>query len=710
MPAPTIKEQKTESDTDDPGHLSRVRNIGIAAHIDAGKTTTTERVLFYTGRSHKMGEVDDGTTITDFDEQEQERGITIFSAAVTCPWKGHSLNLIDTPGHVDFTAEVERSLRVLDGAIVVFDAKEGVEAQSETVWHQADKYSVPRLCFINKMDKIGADFEGSVSSIKRRLGGAPAVLQIPIGAEGTFAGVIDLMRMKAIRFSGAQGTTLSEEDVPVDSMEEASRWRHDLEEIVAETDDGLMGKYLEGQTPSADELRSALRRATIAGRLQPVYCGSALRHIGVQPLLDGVIDFLPSPLERPAVQGFRSADDHTLVSRRPSEGEPLAALVFKIVAEKPLDLFYVRVYSGVLKSGMRVLDANTGKKENISRMFKMFAKRREQIDRAPAGEIAACVGLKDALTGHTLCEAKDTVVLERIEFPEPVISVSVEPKNTKDKEQLIESLDRLARQDPTFRYHYDQDTGQTIISGMGELHLEVLAYRLEHEFKVPVSVGRPLVAYRETITRAGEAEGRFIRQTGGRGQYAVVRLRVEPVQPQKGGEHFEFVDETRGGELRREYISAVERGVRDSLQVGVLAGYEILDVRATLLGGQEHEVDSSELAFESAARLAFEQAMKAAGPIMLEPIMRLAVTVPDEYFGAVSGDLSSRRGLITDTESRGSRRVIHAEAPLGELFQYATRLRTLSQGRAGWSMEPLRYGPMPPDLERELLRRHGYVD
>ena len=705
---------KTKSATEEPGQstdpMHRVRNIGVAAHIDAGKTTTTERILFYTGRTYKIGEVDDGTTTTDFDEQEQERGITIFSAAVTCPWRDHTINIIDTPGHVDFTAEVERSLRVLDGAIVVFDVKEGVEAQSETVWRQAKKYGVPTICFLNKMDKIGADFEGSVESIRRRLQAHPVPVQLPIGAESTFKGVIDLLRMKALKFTGNQGVTVVEEEIPAELLETAKKYRHDLEEKVSETDDALMQKYLDETPLEEDEIKAALRKATIANRLQPIFCGSSLKNMGVQPLLDGVLDYLPSPLDRPPVEGVKSIEDQTKVVRRPSKSEPFSALVFKIMADKPMDLYYVRVYSGVLKSGMRLLNGNTGKKENLSRMFRMFAKRREQIDEAPAGDIVACLGLKESLTGHTLCETTHPVILGRIEFPAPVISVSVEPKNTKDKDQLGEALKKLERQDPTFRHHFDSETGQTLISGMGELHLEVLAYKLAHDFGVPVSVGKPRVSYREAITRAAEAEGRFIRQTGGRGQYAVVKLRVEPLPREKGKEHFEFNNAMRGASIQHEYIEAIERGVRDALPMGVLAGYEILDVRVTLLDAQEHEVDSSELAFENAGRLAFEEACKSAGPVMLEPVMKLQVTVPEEFFGGVSGDLGARRGLIDDTESRGQYRIIHAKAPLSEMFQYATKLRTLTQGRATYSMEPHSYEPMPPAQQQALLKLHGYGD
>ncbi len=690
--------------------LLKVRNIGIAAHIDAGKTTTTERVLFYANKTHKLGEVDDGTTVTDFDEQEQERGITIFSAAVTLAWREHTLNLIDTPGHVDFTAEVERSLRVLDGAVVVFDAKEGVEAQSETVWRQARKYNVPCLCFINKMDKIGADFSRSVASIEKRLGATPAVVTIPIGAENTFSGVVDLLSMKACRFLGEDGAVVREEDIPPDLVEDARRWRLRLEERVAETDDALMEKYYEEQPITAEEIRRALRKATLTRRLYPVFAGSALRCVGVQKVLDGVVDYLPSPLDRGAVQGVRSPQDHTAVTRRPKRDEPMSALVFKIVADKPLDLYYLRVYSGVLKSSTRVFNANTGVKENLSRMFRMFAKRREPINEAVPGDIVACLGLKEAVTGDTLCDPRDPVVYERIEFPTPVMSVAVEPQSTKDREALAEALAKLARQDPTFRQGFNPETGQTIISGMGELHLEVLTYKLAKDLKVPVNVGKPLVAYRETITQPAEAEGSFIRQTATQSQYAVVKLRLEPLPRLENSRPFEFADLTGGTAIRRAYVDAVERGVRDAMQVGVLGGYEMLNIRALLIDGKEHPSDSSEVAFESAARLAFEEAVKKAGPTLLEPVMKLEVSVPNEYFGAVSGDLGMRRGLIQDTEMREDYRVIFATVPLAEMSQYATKLRTLTQGRASWSMEPLAYEPMPPALQRELLRRHGYLE
>ncbi len=709
MSAASSGESADEDDTSDQADLSRVRNIGIAAHIDAGKTTTTERFLYYTGRTHKMGEVDEGTTATDFDVQEQDRGITIFSAAVTFEWDDHTVNLIDTPGHVDFTAEVERSLRVLDGAVVVFDGKEGVEAQSETVWRQAQKYGVPCICFINKMDKIGADFAMSVSSIEKRLGAVPVAVQIPIGAESTFSGVVDLLTMKAHRFVGEQGSKVREEDIPAEMMDEVRHWRHALEEKVAEYDDGLMEKYLEEQPLGEEEIRAALRRAALERRFYPVFCGSALRNIGVQTLLDGVVHYLPSPLDRPAIAGVKSLTDHTPVERNPKKGEPFSALIFKIVADKPLDLYYLRVYSGVLKSSSRVFNANTGKKENLSRIFRMFAKRREQISEAVPGDIVGCLGLKAAVTGDTLCDVRQPVVLERIEFPTPVMSVSVEPRSTKDREDLALGLGKLARQDPTFQHSFNEETGQTIISGMGELHLEVLTHRLAHEMRVPVNVGRPLVAYRETVTESGTAEARFIRQTATTGQYAVVTIRVEPLGKALDEESFAFVNGVGSGQLRSVFVDAVERGIRDSLQVGVLAGYELLNIRATLVAGKEHESDSTELAFESAARMGFEAALQKAVPVMLEPVMRLEVSVPDEYFGSVSGDLSMRRGVIQDTEVRGSHRVIHCEVPLAEMFEYASKLRTLTQGRASWSMEPHSYEPMPRRLQEDLLRRHGYI-
>jgi elongation factor G len=685
-------------------YLRQIRNIGIAAHIDAGKTTTTERILYYSGRTHRMGEVDDGTTATDFDRQEQERGITIYSAAVTCPWRNHTINLIDTPGHVDFTAEVERSLRVLDGAVVVFDAKEGVEAQSETVWRQADKYHVPRLCFINKMDKLGADFEMSYRSLVERLDASPVAVQIPIGSADGFGGLIDLMTMRAIYFEPAElGSVFREEDIPAAHRDSAEQWRHDMVERIAETDESLMEKYVLEEPIGESELRAALRAATIANRLQPVLCGSALRYVGVQHLLDAVVDYLPCPLDLPPVVGTASKNDRTEVSRPTDPDQPFAGLIFKIVADKPMDLFFLRVYSGTLKSGSRVFNSTRETKENISRMFKMFAKRRETVESARAGEIVALVGPKAALTGDTLCDMRRHVVLPHIEFAPTVVDLAIEPRSAADRERLSESLRALTRQDPTFAVRVSPETGQTVISGMGELHLEVITNRLVDEMNVMVNVGKPRVSYRETVVGRAEAEGRFIRQTGGRGQYAVVKLVVEAYQPGEDEDSVRFESEIRGGAIRKEYIEAVREGVMNAATSGVLLGYKMMNVKATLIDGQEHDTDSSELAFENAARLAFEEAAKQADPRLMEPLMRLEVVVPEEYLGTVNGDLSGRRAVITHTEMRGRQRVVHAEAPLAELFGYANSLRSLTQGRGGSSIEFSHYRVVPSAVGASLL-------
>ncbi len=694
-----------------PFRLERVRNIGIVAHIDAGKTTTTERVLYYTGRIHRMGEVDDGTTVTDFDEQEQERGITIYSAAVTLPWKGHQINLIDTPGHVDFTAEVERALRVLDGAVVVFDAKEGVEAQSETVWRQADKYKVPRICFINKMDKVGADFYASVDSIRDRLGAQPVPVQIPIGAEGSFVGMIDLITQRAVHFIPEKvGAKSEEKDVPNEFAEQVEHWRHELIEKVAETSDELMTKYVQEEPITEDELRLALRQACLAGKLQPVFCGSSLKYIGTRRMLDGVVDYLPNPLEMPPVTGHgrRKKKGEPVRTRRPDPDEPFCGLVFKVLSGKPVDLFFMRIYSGRLKSGSRLLNATRDKKENLSRMYRMFAKRREQLDEALAGDIVACVGLRHALTGDTLCDAKAPIVLEKIEFPETVISRAIEPKSSADRDRLGEALGNLSKQDPTFTWRSDSEMGQTLISGMGELHLEVVCRRLVEEMNVPVKVYPPRVSYRETVAASAEAEGRFIRQTGGRGQYAVVKLVVEPHRPEPGEPGFEFVSEIKGGVIRKEYVPAVERGVEDALRSGILGGYPVINVRFRLIDGKEHEVDSSEVAFEAAAGLAVHQCLQQAGPVLLEPIMRLEVTAPTDQMGAVTGDMNARRAVITSTHDRGDFRVVIAEVPLAEMFGYATDIRSLTGGRASWAMEPTDYRAVPKHLTETLLTT-GYI-
>jgi len=691
--------------------LAKIRNIGIVAHIDAGKTTTTECVLYYTGRTYKMGAVDEGTTVTDFDVQEQERGITIYSAAVSMPWKGHTINLIDTPGHVDFTAEVERSLRVLDGAVVVFDAKEGVEAQSETVWRQADKYHVPRICFINKMDKVGADFYASVESIRTRLGATPLPVQIPIGSEGSFVGLIDLTTMTAFYYSpAAVGATYEEREIPEDLVSDAEHWRHELVAQVAETCDDLMDKYIHDQPISIEELRKAIRSATISGRVQPVFCGSSLRYIGTRKLLDGVVDYLPSPLDVPPVRGFGAGkkDKDAVQTRPPDPNGPFAGLVFKVVTDKPVDLYYLRLYSGRLKSGTRVLNATRGQKENISRIFRMFAKRREQIDEAVAGDIVAVVGPREALTGDTLTDPKAPIVLERIEFPETVISMAVEPKSSADRDRLGEALSALTKQDPTFEWRTDPETGQTLISGMGELHLEVISRRLNEDMGVPVNVGPPRVSYRETVSYPAEGEGRFIRQTGGRGQYAVVKLAVEPYQPGPGQPHVDFVSRIKGGVIRSQFIPAVERGIREAVRTGVLAGYPVINARFCLIDGKEHEVDSSELAFEIAAGMAVRHAVEQAGPILLEPIMKLEISAPVESMGAITADLQTRRAIITDTLDRGNYRTIVAQVPLSEMFGYATDVRSLTGGRASWAMEPAEYRPAPKQVTEAVVTT-GYA-
>ena len=684
--------------------ISKIRNIGIAAHIDAGKTTTTERIIFYSGKSHRMGDVDDGTTVTDFDVDEQKRGITIYSAAVTCPWREYTINLIDTPGHVDFTAEVERCLRVLDGVVAVFDAKEGVEAQSETVWQQADKYRVPRLIFINKMDKLGAHFDSSFDSIRDRLAADPVAVQIPIGEAEGFKGLIDLFTMKAIYFEPERlGAKITEAEIPPDLLERARTWRHRLEETIAEHCDELMEKYVHGEELDNDAMKAALRKATLANRLQPVFCGSAMKYIGVQRLLDGVIAFLPSPLDMPAVEGRDPKDPDKILTRSMEDGEPFSALVFKVVADKPMDLYFMRVYSGKIKPSTRVLNARDGNKENASRLYHIFGKRREQLDEAVAGDIVAVVGLKKTLTGDTLCDVRHPIVLEPIEFPETVISMAIEPKSSADRDRLGDALAALSRQDPTFRSHVDSETGQTLISGMGELHLEVLVDRLVRDMRVAVTVGTPRVSFRETITARGEAVGKFVRQTGGRGQFAVVELSVEPLDLQESAEHVVVESKIRDGSISKPFQNAAEKGIREAANNGVVGGYPVIDVKVTLLDGKEHDVDSSELAFEHAGRLAFEMAMKAARPHLLEPIMKLEVVCPAEYVGAVTADLSSRRAMITDTDVHGDRRVIRAQVPLASMFGYATVVRSLTQGRAGWSMETSHYRQAPAEVAKALL-------
>ncbi|MGB0714364.1 MAG: elongation factor G [Phycisphaerae bacterium] len=683
--------------------LAKLRNIGIAAHIDAGKTTTTERMLYYTGKTHKMGEVDDGTTTTDFDEQEQKRGITIYSAAVSCPWKDHTINLIDTPGHVDFTAEVERSLRVLDGMVAVFSAKEGVEAQSETVWRQADRYEVPRICFINKMDRIGADFETTVDAIRSRLGGNAVPLQIPIGAADDFKGIIDLIEMKAIFATDDLGAEVEERDVPDSHREEAEAQRQIMVEAVAEQSEELLEKYLAEGELTNDEIRKAIRIGTLQRTLAPVLCGSSLHYVGVQRMLDAVCDYLPSPLDMPAIVAADAKKTDVEHSLTCDPKGPLAAMVFKIVAEKPVDLFYARIYSGTLKSSSRLLNANTGDKENISRIFRMFAKRRDQLDAATAGDIVALIGPKNVLTGHTLCEAKNTYVLETIDFPETVISVSVEPKSSKDRDKLFDALRALERQDPTIQVSINEETGQTLISGMGELHLEIMVQRLKSDMNVDVLVGKPRVSYRESVSGTGEGKIAFERHIGGKDHFAEVTLRMEHRKHDPDQPAFEIVNEVTGEEFPREFIQAVELGITEAAQSGDLGGYPVIDWKVTIVAAEMREDQSTELAFETAARMAFYEAMRNAGPVLLQPIMDVEVVTADEYMGAIMADLNARKAVVRETQIRDQDRVILAEVPLSAMFGYVTKLRSLSQGRATSSMTPLHYAGVPEAEMRALV-------
>ncbi len=683
-------------------NLEKIRNIGIIAHIDAGKTTTTERVLYYAGKTYRLGNVDEGTTVTDFMEQERERGITIQSAAITADWKGYQINLIDTPGHIDFTAEVQRSLRVLDGGVVVFDAVAGVEPQSETVWRQADRYSVPRICFVNKMDRTGADFDRTVQMIRDRLGANPLPIQLPIGAESDFQGIVDLIEMTAWVYTDELGAKPEQIDIPEDLREEAEMGHEHLLEAIAETDDDLTIKYLEGETISAAELRQALRGAVLRNDLVPVLAGTALKNKGVQPLLDAVTDYLPSPLDRPAISGIDPRTDE-IVTRSASFDEPTTALVFKIVTDPYVGrLAYIRVYSGVVESGKTLLNVTKGKRERIGRLMRIYAEKREEVKEIGAGDIAAIIGLKQSFTGETLCDPSNPIVLESISFPEPVISVAIEPKSKADQDKLGEALRRLADEDPTFRVRVDDQTGQTIISGMGELHLEVLVDRMIREFRVHANVGRPQVAYRETITRPVQAEGRFVRQSGGRGQFGHVKVRFEPLDPGSG---YVFEDATVGGVIPREYIRPVKEGIQDALEGGVIAGYPIVDVKATLYDGSYHEVDSSEMAFRIAGSLAVREGIPKARPILLEPVMKVEVLTPEEFLGDVIGDINSRRGQIEGLEphSHGMQSV-RAQVPLAEMFGYATRLRSVTQGRGTFSMEFDHYAPVPESVTKSILK------
>ncbi|MAE61358.1 MAG: elongation factor G [Planctomycetaceae bacterium] len=695
--------------------LDYTRNFGICAHIDAGKTTVTERVLFYTGKIYKMGEVHEGTATMDFLQDEQERGITIQSAATTCPWvrngDEYTLNLIDTPGHVDFTIEVERSMRVLDGAVAVFDGKEGVEAQSETVWRQAEKYDVPRLCFINKMDKLGANFEFSFGTIVERLGANPVAVQVPIGAGHEFEGIIDLLEMKAYYFDASElGSNVEQRDIPDDLRPMADEWRHQLVEKVADFEESLTEKYLMEEDISEQELRDALRKGTLARHWQPTFCGSALKYIGVQRLIDGVVDYLPNPTEVPEVQGTDPKDKTKELTRPHDPSAPFSALVFKVVADQHGDLTYVRIYSGTLPKGSRVLNANTGKREVVSRIYEMHAKDRGARESAAAGDIVGLIGLKSSTTGETLCDTSDPIVLDRMEFPDPVISMSVEPEAAGDRDRLSDALITISREDPSFQYRVDPETSETIMAGMGELHLDIIRTKLTRDLKIGVHVGEPRVSYRESITGTAEARGLHKKQSGGRGQFGDVTLTVEPYTAEQAEEdgldftdEFAFENKISGGAIPREYIPSVEQGARQTARSGVLAGYPMVGVKVTLLDGSYHEVDSSQVAFEMAGSLAFKDGVRKAHPVLLEPIMKLMVTTPEDYLGSVTGDLNSRRVLITDQQQRGNAMIIHAEAPLKEMFGYATTLRGTTQGRASFTMEPLRYAEVPQNVATDVV-------
>jgi elongation factor G len=691
--------------------LNRTRNIGIMAHIDAGKTTTTERILFYTGITYKIGEVHEGTAVMDWMEQEQERGITITSAATTCFWRDHRINIIDTPGHVDFTAEVERSLRVLDGACAVFDAVAGVEPQSETVWRQADKYRVPRICFVNKMDRVGADFKRTLEQITTKLGGNPVAIQLPIGSEDKFIGVIDLVKMKAITYKDeTMGADYIVSEIPADMLAEAQEYREKLIEKVSEHDDKLLEKYLGGQEITEDEIKAVLRKRVVESvRNEPtafvvVICGSAFKNKGVQPLLDAVVDYLPSPVEIPAITGIDpNAKEETLIERPAKDDAPFAALAFKIMTDPFVgQLTFIRVYSGVLTAGSSVYNSTKQRTERVGRLLKMHANKREEIKEVYAGDIAAAVGLKQITTGDTLCDEKKPIVLESMDFPEPVISLAIEPKTKSDQEKLGQGLAKLMAEDPTFRVKTDEQTGQVVIAGMGELHLEIIVDRLKREFNVEASVGKPQVAYKETLTRPADGEGRYIRQTGGRGQYGHAKIHLFPAEPGTG---YVFENEIVGGTIPKEFIKPIDEGIKEALTRGILAGYPVDDVKIELYDGSFHDVDSSEMAFKIAGSMAFQDAAKKAKPVLLEPVMRVEVVVPKDYMGDVMGDLASRRGRIQSQEDRGSTQIINARVPLSEMFGYATDLRSRTQGRATYSMHFDRYEQAPQSVSEEVVAR-----
>ncbi|HNU94374.1 MAG TPA: elongation factor G [Bacillota bacterium] len=687
--------------------LENIRNIGIMAHIDAGKTTTTERILFYTGRVHRLGEVDSGTATMDWMVQEQERGITITSAATTCEWRDCQVNIIDTPGHVDFTVEVERALRVLDGAVAIFDAVEGVQPQSETVWRQADRYQVPRIAFINKMDRVGANFGNALTMMEEMLGAIVAPVQIPIGAEDQFRGMIDLIGRRAIVYLDDLGLTRQVTEIPDDLRDEAEQARERLVERVAENDDEAMELYVAGEEIPSEVLVAGLRRATLSAKLTPVLCGSSFRNKGVQSLLDAIVDYLPSPVDMPPVVGVDLSAAKERVTRQPSDSEPFCALAFKIATDPYVGkLAYFRVYSGMAKAGSVIYNASKGKRERLGRILRMHANHREELDVISTGDIAAAVGLRDTTTGDTLSEEVSPLLLERMEFPEPVIDVAVEPRSKNDEDRLTMSLAKLAEEDPTFRIHTDPETGQTIISGMGELHLEIIVDRLLREFNVQANVGRPQVAYRETITDSVKAEGRFVRQTGGRGQYGHVVLEVEPGPPGSG---LAFANKIVGGAIPKEFIPAVEHGIREAAGTGTLAGYPVVDVAVALVDGSYHEVDSSEISFKIAGSLGFKQAMEAAKPVLLEPVMKVEIVTPEQYVGDLIADMGARRGKVTSLENAGTNQMIRVQVPLAEMFGYATSLRSLSQGRANHTMHFLRYEQVPPHKAEEIVRRYRGV-
>ncbi len=682
--------------------LEKIRNIGIMAHIDAGKTTTTERILFYTGKVHKMGETHEGSAVMDWMEQEQERGITITSAATTCYWKGHRINIIDTPGHVDFTVEVERSLRVLDGSVAVFCAKGGVEPQSETVWRQADKYKVPRIAYINKMDIVGADFENVISMMKERLGANPVPIQIPMGSEENFRGIVDLVHQKAYIFKNDMGTEIEEEDIPEDIRDKAMHYREKMLEALSDIDDEIMMKYLEGEEISDEDIRRAIRKGCVEVRLTPVLCGSSYKNKGVQQLLDAIMYYMPSPLDVPPIKGINPETGEE-IERHASDDEPFAALAFKIVSDPYVGkLTYFRVYSGTLKSGSYVYNSTKNKKERIGRILYMHANHRQEVDEVMTGDIVAAVGLKDTATGDSLSSEDHPIILESMQFPEPVIRVAIEPKTKADQDKLGAALQKLSEEDPTFKTYTDQETGQTIIAGMGELHLEIIVDRMLREFKVEANVGRPQVAYKETIRKTVKSEGKFVRQSGGRGQYGHVWLELEPLEQGKG---YEFVNKIVGGVIPKEFIPAVDAGIREALTSGVLAGYPVVDIRATLYDGSYHEVDSSEMAFKIAGSMALKEGMKKASPVLLEPIMKVEVVVPEDYLGDVIGDINARRGQMEGMEPRSGAQIVRAFVPLSEMFGYATDLRSRTQGRGIYTMQFSHYAEVPKNIADTIINK-----